>query len=284
MPTIDLPLGTVKYRADGPPDSAEPPVVFVHPILTNGDLWAPVARRLAAHGVRSYSPDWPLGSHTIAQHRDAELSPAAVAHMVCAFLAALDLHEVTLVGNDTGGALVQFVLASGEPRVTRAVLMNCDAFDSFPPFPFNAMLGPLKSPAVARVMANLMSWKPLRQSKVGFGLLAHHIPAELTGDWMEPARTNPDVRRDLSALIRSLDPRELLEITNSLGSVTAPVTILWGMADRVFKPSLGRRLADACGNAEWVEVPGARAFLALDAPDHVSAAIRAIADRPLPAH
>src|SRR5262245_45739907 len=162
MPTIDLPQGTLMYRVAGPEDSTAPPVVFIHPILTDGRLWAPVADRLAAQGVRSYAPDWPLGSHAIALNEDADRSPAGVASLVRDFLAGLDLSEVTLVGNDTGGALTQYVLDSAEPRVGRAVVMNCDAFDSFPPFPISLLLAPLKLEAVGRTLAGLMRWTALR--------------------------------------------------------------------------------------------------------------------------
>ena len=85
-------------------------MVFVHGFLVNGTLWTRTADALAAAGVRSYAPDWPLGSHSIALAPDADQSPRGVARQIIAFLEALDLHDVTLVGNDTGGALCQFVL------------------------------------------------------------------------------------------------------------------------------------------------------------------------------
>lgn len=279
MPTIELPQGELKYRAFGPTDSAAPPVVFIHPILTDGRLWTPVAERLAEFGVRSYAPDWPLGSHTIPLREEADRSPAGIARMVRDLLAALDLREVTLVGNDTGGALVQYVLDSGEERVARAVLMNCDAFDSFPPFPFTLTLAPLKLEPMVRLMAPSMGWTRLRHSWTGFGLLSRNLPADLTRSWLVPASSDPGVRRDLVQLMRSLKPSELLDISTRLGEVKVPVTVLWGMDDKAFRPALGRRLAAAFADAEWVEVPGARTLLALDAPDAVADAIVAVAKR-----
>jgi pimeloyl-ACP methyl ester carboxylesterase len=279
MPVVDLHQGALNYRALGPEDSTEPPVVFVHPILADGRLWEPVADLLAGRGIRSYAPDWPLGSHRHPLHADADRSPRGIAAMVRDFLAALDLDDVTLVGNDTGGALTQYVLDSGEPRVGRAVLMNCDAFDTFPPFPFNVSLAPLRFAPVARLLAPLMAWTPLRHSSLGFGMLSRNLPPELTRSWLQPTREDAGVRRDLAGLMRTIDPDELLAVSTRLGDVTVPVTVLWGMADTAFRPSLGRRLVEAFADAEWVEVPGARTLLALDAPDVVADAVAAIAHR-----
>jgi len=46
-------------------------------------------------------------------------------------LAGLELTDVTLVGNDTGGALCQFTIDTDQSRIGRLVLTNCDAFDAF---------------------------------------------------------------------------------------------------------------------------------------------------------
>ena len=135
MPTVDLPQGRVNYRVAGPPDSTLPPVVFVHGILVDGELWTGVADALAARGIRSYAPDLPLGAHEIAMNPDADMSPRGVARLVLAFIDALGLTDVTLVGNDTGGALCQFVLDTDASRVGRLVLTTCDAFDQVPPPP-----------------------------------------------------------------------------------------------------------------------------------------------------
>ena len=58
---------------------------------------------------------------------------------------ALDLQDVTLVGNDTGGGLCQFLIDAHPERIGRLVLTNCDAFDKFPPFPFNAVFALMRS-------------------------------------------------------------------------------------------------------------------------------------------
>ncbi len=104
---VQLRQGTVRYREAG----SGPPIVFVHAFLTHGDLWRAVAPPLA-EGYRCIVPDWPLGAHRPPMPADADLTFAGLARLVADFLAALDLEGVTLVGNDTGGALCQFVVGT----------------------------------------------------------------------------------------------------------------------------------------------------------------------------
>lgn len=133
MPIIDLPQGRVQYRLAGPANSADAPVVLVHGLLVNCELWTKLADDLAARGIRSYALDLPLGSHSLALRPEADLSPRGVARLIIAFLEALGLTDVTLVGNDTGTALCQFVIDIDDSRIARLVLTNGDAFEQFPP-------------------------------------------------------------------------------------------------------------------------------------------------------
>ncbi|URM99332.1 alpha/beta hydrolase [Actinomadura madurae] len=270
MQTIDLPSGTVHYRVAGPEESAAPPVVFIHAFLVNGAVWSKVADLLAERGIRSYAPDWPLGAHRTPLRPDADRSPRGVARQIASFLEALNLDDVTLVGNDTGGALVQFLLDTDPGRVGRVVLTNCDAFDSFPPFPFNVILRLLKGSRLMKCNLLPMRSRVLRHSPLGFGLLANELDAELTRSWIEPALTQQGIRDDAVRFLRAADPRDLLDVSRRLKDFQGPVRIVWGTADRAFKPSLGRRLHNAFRDAEFIEVPGARTFVQLDAPQKLT--------------
>lgn len=271
MAQITLPQGTLRYRVTGPEDSAHAPVVFVHGFLVDGRLWDGVAQRLAAEGVRCYQPDLPLGSHALPMNPDADLTPQGQAAIIDAFLRELGLTDVTLVGNDTGGALCQFTVDAHPDRVGRLLLTNCDAFDKFPPPPFGALVVAARRPAVTRAMLGPMRLTALRHSPLGFGLLARDLDPQLTRDWLRPAMENPAVRADMARFVRGVRPAELLEISTRLQRFTRPVRIVWGEADRVFKPELGRRLAQAFADASYVGVPGSRTFVALDAPDRLAA-------------
>ena len=173
MPSIELPHGVVHYRTAGPLNAAAPPVLFVHPFLMDGTLWSGVADLLAARGVRSYAPDWPLGAHRNPTNPGTDQSPRGVARQILGFIEALDLHDVTLVGADTGGALCQFLIDTDPSRIGRIVLSNCDAFDTFPPFPFNVVFALLRGNLQMKINLQPMRSRTFRHSPLGFGLLAN---------------------------------------------------------------------------------------------------------------
>ena len=102
---------------------------------------------------------------------DAELSPRAVARIIISFLEALDLHDVVLVGNDTGGAVCQFLLDEDASRIGRLVLTNCDAFDTFPPFPFNLLFRLGRHPVASKIALQPMRWSAIANGRLGFGPL-----------------------------------------------------------------------------------------------------------------
>lgn len=277
MATIELSNGTVHYRVAGPEESAAPPVVFVHAFLTDGALWTRVADRLAERGIRSYAPDWPLGAHPVAMNPAADLSPRGIARQILEFLAALDLDAVTLVGNDTGGALCQFAVDEDPRRIGRLVLTNCDGLDVFPPAAFKPLFALLRSERRARFLAGQMRIRPLRQSWLGFGMLAHDLPAELTRTWIEPALRDDGVVRDLTRFLKAVDPDDLADVSTRLDRFPGPVTLVWGTGDRAFTTKLGRRLRERFRAAAFVPVPKARTFVSLDAPRQLADEIVAIA-------
>ena len=95
----------------------------------------------------------------------------------------------------------------------------------------------------------------------------------VTADWIAPCLNDSRICRDLAALLRQIAITDLTDVATRLHRFDKPVTLVWGQGDVVFKPSLGRRLAAAFGNAKLIEVPGARTFVSMDQPDAVVDAI-----------
>jgi pimeloyl-ACP methyl ester carboxylesterase len=279
MPQVALDQATIDYRVLGPEDSPHPPVLFVHGILVDSRLWDRVAEGLADRGFRCYLPNWPLGSHTTVVTDEDALSPRGVAAMINDFIAAQGLSDVTLVGNDTGGGLCQLVIDDYPEKIGRLVLTNCDAFDKFPPFPFTFVFALLRGPVSIKLLFEQMRFTALRHSALGFGMLFKPDP-RLTASWLEPARTDARIRRNLATLLRNVAKTTLTDVATRLGRFTKPVTIVWGQSDRAFTPALGRRLAASFPNCELIEVPGARTFVSLDAPEAVIDAISKVVARP----
>jgi pimeloyl-ACP methyl ester carboxylesterase len=273
MPTVTLPAGTIHYATAGPTDAA-PPVVFVHGFLVDSRLWEGVAQRLAGAGVRSYLVDWPLGSHRQPMADGADLSPAGVARLINDVLEALGLRDVTLVGNDTGGALCQLLLADDPTRIGRVVLTNCDAFENFPPTMFVPLFGAAKHPWLTSALLAPMRVRALRHSPLGFGLVMRRPrDAELTRRWVTPALTDRRIRADIARFARGLDRHALVAAAPRLRDFAGPARLVWGTADRAFTVETGRRLADAFADGQLVEVPDVSTFVPVDAPAAVADAI-----------
>ncbi|MDF0531770.1 alpha/beta hydrolase [Tsukamurella sp. 8F] len=276
MNLAELPSGTVEYRTYGPEESEHPPVLFVHGVVMDLQLWDRVAETLGAAGYRCFAVTWPLGSHRIAWGAGADRTARGAAGLIAEFVSERGLEGCTLVAVDTGGAISQYLIHDRPELIGRAVLMNCDCFDTFPPQPFALLFSLLRRRPLIRPLMSLMRSDALRRSPLGFGLLSTVIDPEMTESWVRPLLTDPAVRDDLAALLNNLEPRELASITPRMRDFGKPVTLVWGMDDRCFTPELGRRLADAFGNAEFVEVPDARTFVCIDRPDAVVGAITRI--------
>ncbi|HEX2015316.1 MAG TPA: alpha/beta hydrolase, partial [Solirubrobacteraceae bacterium] len=131
MPVVELPAGSIHYTEEGPREGR--PVVFVHGYLMGGELFGELSGRLAQRGLRCLSPTWPLGAHPEPMAPGADVTPRGIAGIIASLLEVLDLDDVVLVGNDTGGALCQVVAADHPERLGALVLTNCDAFENFPP-------------------------------------------------------------------------------------------------------------------------------------------------------
>jgi pimeloyl-ACP methyl ester carboxylesterase len=264
--TVQLDAGAIHYREAGPVDG--PAVVFVHGFLVDHRLWSDVPERLADEGFHTYAPTWPLGAHTTAMNPAAQLSPRHVARIILQFLERLDLAEVVLVGNDTGGAVCQLLLDEDPSRIGRLVLTNCDAFEVFPPFPFNLLFRLGRHPGAARAVLQAVRPAWLRNGPLGFGpLVRRRLSAKETEGWVRPYLQDAGVRRDTAAFLRGWRPGELAEVSRRLERFDRPALIAWAPEDRFFRISLGRRLADVLPDARLVEVPGARTFVALDRPE-----------------
>lgn len=274
--TIDLPAGTIHYRVSGPEGGA--PVVFVHGFLVDDTLWADVPERLAEAGFRTYAPTWPLASQPTPMRPDAELSPRGVARIILSFLEALDLRDVVLIGNDTGGAVCQFLLDEDASRIGRLVLTNCDAFDTFPPFPFNLLFRLGRHPVATNVVLQPFRWGPVANGPLGFGLLTKRkIRTEESRRWLRPSLTESGVRRDTARFLRNWRGADLADVATRLGKFDRPVLLAWAPEDRFFKFSLAERLAETFPDVRVVRFPDARTFVALDQPERLAEEIASFA-------
>jgi len=261
---IQLPQGTIRYREAG----EGKPVVFVHGYMVDHRLWDGVVDQLSDR-LRCIAPDWPLAAHEVAMSPDADLSPTGLARLISDFLTKLELEDVTIVGNDSGGAISQVLVTTHPERIGRLVLTNCDTHENFPPGPFKAM------PPVAKLPGGMFAISlPFRIPAVARAAFApfakKKIPAALIASWMQPAKSDSAVLRDAGKVTAGMNKRYTLEAAEKLRDSKLPIRLLWAPDDRVFPISYAERLAGEAGNAEIVRIADARTFVPLDQPGRVA--------------
>src|SRR5918998_2325162 len=98
MREIELSVGTIEYEDTG---GSGPPVLLLHGLLMDATLWSDTMADLSADH-RCVAPTLPMGAHRRPVGGDADLSLPGLARLVHELLDRLDLHDVTVVGNDTG--------------------------------------------------------------------------------------------------------------------------------------------------------------------------------------
>jgi pimeloyl-ACP methyl ester carboxylesterase len=266
MHELTLPQGTIRYRDEG----TGPTIVFVHGALVDGRLWDPVVERLRDR-FRCVVPDLPLGSHKVALHPDADLSPHGIARLIAAVLERLELTDVTLVGNDTGGALCQLLVVAEPERVGRLVLTDCDAFEDFPPKAFKSLVIAAKVPGALRAGLAPMRIRALQRLPIAYGWLTRRaVPQDVIDGWVRPALQDRGVLRDARKALSQLDPRILLDNTPKLTSFDRPVLLLWSREDKFFKIDHAHRLAKIFPDARVQELTDAYTFVSWDQPGRVA--------------
>ena len=253
------------------------PVVLLHGLLVDHRLWRKVVPALG-DGVEAIVPTLPLGSHEQPVPQ-LDLSPPGLARVVADLLVALDLRDVVLVGNDTGGALAQLVAAHHPERLGGLVLTNCDAYERFFPPLFRPLQLAARVPGGVEAIAATLQIPAARRLPIAYGRLAKRpIERAVTDAWAAPSRRSAGVRADLRSVLRGVDARHLLEAVPRLRRFEPPVTLAWAREDRiVFPPSLAERLAADFPDAtiRWIE--DSWTFVPEDRPHELAAILRAAA-------
>lgn len=276
---LRLRQGTLRYHETG----AGPPIVFVHGALVNANLWRKVVPELAPD-FRCIALDLPLGSHLVPMPPDADLSPPAVADLVADAIEELGLEDVTLVGNDTGGAICQLVVTRRPERIGRLVLTSCDAFENFPPKSMKPMMPLLRLPgAVSAVLAPTRLPAVRKRMTTLLRATKRPIEPEAAESYALPALRNAAVRHDTTKLLRGVDKRYTLEAGERLRDFDRPALIAWSAEDKFFPGSYAKKLADVLPNArlEWIE--DSYTFSPEDQPARVAELIAGFVREPAPA-
>lgn len=269
--TLELDGGRLRAHVTG----EGPAVVLVHGLLVNANLWRKLVPLL--DGFTRVTLDLPLGSHLQALPA-RRLTPDDLGALIGEAVTALGLGDVTLVGNDTGGALCQIAASHRPPWLGRLALTSCDAFEHFPPRTFKPLFRALAAPGGARAALAPLRARPLRRLPIAYGWLVHEpIPDAPSDSYVLPALESGAVRADLRRVCAGVDARHTLAAAQRLRAFDRPALIAWSADDRFFARADGERLAATIPGARFELVAGARTFSPEDRPRRLAELIGAFA-------
>jgi pimeloyl-ACP methyl ester carboxylesterase len=277
--SLAVPGGSLDYFARG----EGPALLFSHGWLANANLWRGVVEALHT-GFRCIVLDLPLGSHRTPMDAGADLSPAGVAGLIATAVERLDLHEVTLVGNDSGGAYSQIALAEHWDRlggrVSRLVLTSCETpYDEWPPAPFDGLPTAAQDvQALGQLLAALED-PAVRASPPAYGLLLKHpIEPTVSDSYALPASRDAGVLRDVAKAMSSASTTPVRGAGEHLIAVSElPTLLIWSGDDEVFPLAHAERYAAALKRGTLVQIEDAYSLTPEDQPAAVAAAIASFA-------
>ena len=270
--------GVIRYRDDGSGEA----LLFIHGIVVNGNLWRKVVPRLSGQ-FRCIVPDWPLGGHTEPLSPDADMSLPALADLVLEFMDTIGLERATLVGNDGGGAIAQWVAVKSPARVERLVLNSSEVYDRFLPPIFKPMEKLARIPGALYVTAQFFRLGFTHRLPMAFGWsIRNGLPERAVRDsYLRPGREIPGVRRDLRRFLLAVDPRHTLEAAERLRSFEKPVLLAWATEDKLFPVKYARRLAAELPRARLELIDDSYTFVPEDQPVRLAEAIERFVREPV---
>jgi 2-hydroxymuconate-semialdehyde hydrolase len=243
-----------------------PPILLLHGIPSSAYLWRDIIDPLSS-SFDVLAPDL-LGYGDSDKRLDADLSIAAQARYMVAFMETIGVHQAAVVGHDIGGGVAQLMAVDELERVARLILID-SAVDNNWPVP---VIARLKEPAWDQIMVNIDMRKGLREGLEKGMVTAGGVTDEIVDEWTRPFQDLGGRRAYLRAA-RALNNRDLVGRSKHIEEIETPTLILWGANDAYLEPRWAEVLQRKFRNST-VEIidPGGH-FLPLDRPDAVVEAI-----------
>jgi len=235
--------------------------LFLHGLPLNSFQWRGALARLAPHR-RCIAPDF-LGLGHSVPAPGASLDPEGQVAMLAELLDQLGVDQVDVVASDSGGAVAQLLLVLHPERVRSLLLANCDTeIDSPPPAMLPVIELAKQGKFAQEWLAPWLADKDKARGADALGGACYARPAALADEvfdaYLRPLVDHP---QRLHAYIAALERNALYGIKPALQASTAPVRVLWGMADTIFLPRGADYLEQAFGNGKGVRrIEGAKLF------------------------
>jgi pimeloyl-ACP methyl ester carboxylesterase len=267
------PSGEIAWVAQG----QGPAAVFLHGFPLNGFQWRYQLTGLADLR-RCIAPDLLGLGHTRLATADQDVSFRAQARMLGEWLDALELAEVDLVANDSGGAVAQIFAAHNPQRVRSLVLTNCDVDENSPPQAFMPTVELARQGQLGELLAVALANPEAARAPTGLGVgfeFPERLSDEVLATYLAPITADGERKRAVDRYVASMSPDQTVEIRERLAKLAAPTLIVWGLADIFFARTWADWLARTVpGVRRVVELEGAKLFFPEERAEPLCALIR----------
>lgn len=259
---VETPSGRIAYVENG----SGPVALFVHGVVLNKHMWRRQLKALS--DVRRCIAVDLLAHGDTEIAADQDVSVTANAKMLKEVLDALQIHQVDLIGNDSGGGICQIFAALNPGRVRSLTLTNCDTHDNWPPEAFKPFVEMVAAGGLPKTLNAMLGDKSIYRSSGALGPAYEDPNVERDEDieiYLRPHVRSEKRTHDLERFVGAFDNKHTLAIDNRLAKLTAPTLIVWATDDVYFPVQWAHWLAKAIPGAKPpVELQGARLFFPIE--------------------
>lgn len=244
---VDGPAGRIAYRRQG----AGEPLVLLHPLALSGEVWGPLAERLAA-SYDVIAPD--ARGHGATGWDGGAFMIEDLADDVIALLDGLGLDAAHLVGMSMGGSTAINAAGRHQGRVRRVVLADSTAWygEQAPQTWAGRATGVLAKPRAEHIPFQVDRWftEGFRQ--------AHGERVDRVVDLF--LATDSAAHAQACRALGQMDSRGLLP------GVTAPTLAFAGEEDYATPPAMSELVAQHVPDAVALTLPGLRHLSLVESP------------------
>jgi pimeloyl-ACP methyl ester carboxylesterase len=270
--SVQTSFGRISYVEAG----CGPVALFVHGVLLNKHLWR---RQLAELSDIRLCIAVDLLAHGDTEiEAGQDVSVTANANMLLEVLNTLQIDQVDLIGNDSGGGIAQIFAALNPERVRSLTLTNCDTHDNWPPDAFRPFLEMAAAGGLRDTLNAMLSNKTIYRSAGALGP-AYENPESVTDEdieiYLRPLVRSERRTRDLQRFLAAFNNCHTVAVESRLRQLQAPTLIAWGTDDVYFSVKWAHWLAEAIPGAKPpVELAGARIFFPEDRSEQFNKLLR----------
>ena len=256
-----LPQGELAFDTFG----QGPPVVLVHGTPSWSYLWRHVVPGLSdrftvyVFDLLGYGDSEPKGQ---------DVSIAAQTRVLTELIGLWELEAPAIAGHDIGGAIVLRSHLLDEVPFSRIALIDA------------VVLRPWITPTTRHMQAHLDVYRTM-PTHIYERVAAAHIGTavgcpmdEATFERYFARWRGKDGQEAYLQKVAQFDEEYTAEFEPLLGSIQAPVRIVWGEQDAWLDPALARRLHELLPNSDLKLIPEAGHFSMEDAPEEVTRELR----------